>query len=149
MTEEIDTPAASADACISVIYSRTTIDHATHPRNPGPIDQHDGYAVITGPCSDTMQIWLRVRNDLIIAATFMTDGCGPSIASGSVATELATGKKIADAIRITQEDILEALGGLPEDSRHCALLAANTLKAAIRDYIAFRNEPWKRAYKKY
>ncbi|MEA1959610.1 MAG: iron-sulfur cluster assembly scaffold protein [Chloroflexota bacterium] len=148
MPEEIDPPADNTGTDIPVVYSKTVIDHATKPRNMGPIEQPDGYATITGPCGDTMQIWFRVRDDLIIAATFMTDGCGPSIASGSIATELVKRKAAADAIRISHKDILNALDGLPEDSRHCALLAANTIKAAIRDYIAFKSEPWKRAYVK-
>ena len=147
MSEEIVTPAGDGVDMRS-IYSEAAIDHAARPRNAGPLAQPDGYAMITGPCGDTMQVWLRVRDNLITAVSFATDGCGPSIASGSVATELVRGKLIAEAMSVGQADILEALGGLPDDSRHCALLAANTLKAAIRDYISFRNEPWKRAYQK-
>jgi nitrogen fixation NifU-like protein len=63
-------------------------------------------------------------------------------------TELAKGKSVPEAQKITQQDILDALGGLPEESLHCALLAANTLKEAIKDYLASRKEPWKRAYKR-
>jgi nitrogen fixation NifU-like protein len=63
-------------------------------------------------------------------------------------TELVKGKNITEAQRISQEDILDALGGLPEESLHCALLAANTLKEAIKDYLAFKNEPWKKAYRR-
>ncbi|MBE0431823.1 MAG: iron-sulfur cluster assembly scaffold protein, partial [Dehalococcoidia bacterium] len=73
----------------------------------------------------------------------------PSIASGSMVTEMARGKSIKEAQRITQGDVLDALRGLPDESKHCALLAADTLKAAIRDYIAMKREPWKRAYRKY
>jgi nitrogen fixation NifU-like protein len=62
-------------------------------------------------------------------------------------TELAKGKTIANALRISQQDVLDALGGLPEDSLHCALLSANTVKGAIRDYTAMRREPWKKAYR--
>jgi nitrogen fixation NifU-like protein len=65
-----------------------------------------------------------------------------------MATELAKGKRVAEAFRISQQDVLEALGGLPDDSVHCALLAANTLKEAMKDYLAYRNEPWKRAYRR-
>jgi nitrogen fixation NifU-like protein len=147
MIKESDASPGDGSDVLS-IYSEIVIDHASRPRNAGPLAQSDGYAVITGPCGDTMQILLGVRDNVITAASFTTDGCGPSIACGSIATELAKGKPIADAMRVGQSDILEALGGLPEDSRHCALLVANTLKAAIRDYIAFRNEPWKRAYQK-
>lgn len=147
MPEKIDSPAGGGRDAKS-IYSEIAIDHAARPRNMGALAQPDGYAVITGPCGDTMQIWLRVRDNIITVASFTTDGCGPSLACGSIATEMVKGKSIADAMRIGQSDVLKALDGLPEDSRHCALLAANTLKAAIRDYIAFRNEPWKRAYKR-
>ena len=77
----------------------------------------------------------------------MTDGCGTSIASGSTATELIKGKSIAEALEVTQDDILNSLDGLPESEAHCALLAANTLKQALRDYLSLRREPWKKAYR--
>ena len=75
----------------------------------------------------------HVQEGLIAEARFTTTGCGPSRAAGSMATELAVGKTTDDAARIGQADVLAALGGLPRESEHCALLAANTLKAAIRD----------------
>ena len=130
-------------------YSETVIDHAMTPRNVGNMDAANGYASVTGPCGDTMEIWLKVRNDIVAEATFMTDGCGTTIAAGSMITKLAKGKSVSQALRISQEDVLSALDGLPEESKHCALLAANTLKAAVKDYLAFKNEPWKRAYKRY
>ena len=129
-------------------YSPTVIDHAQNPRNLGSMPDADGFARITGPCGDTMEIWLKVRNGTISEATFQTDGCGTSTASGSMVTELAKGKTVTEGMGTTQQDVLKALGGLPEDSAHCALLAANTLKAAITDYRAFEREPWKRAYHK-
>jgi len=132
---------------MSKFYSQTAINHAMHPRNVGTIEAADGYANVTGPCGDTMDIWLRVKNDTIVRATFMTDGCGTTIAAGSMVTELARGKNISQALRTSQEDVLSTLNGLPEESKHCALLAANTLKAAVKDYLAFKNEPWERAYK--
>ncbi len=131
------------------VYSETAIDHAMNPRNLGDMENADGLAKVTGPCGDTMEIWLRVKNDIISGATFRTDGCGTSLASGSMVTELAKGKSIAEAQRLSQQDVLTALGGLPEESQHCALLAANTLKAAIKDYLAMKKEPWKRAYRKH
>ena len=94
-----------------------------------------------------MEIWLSIRDGRIRDATFWTDGCGTTIAAGSMATEMVKGKGISKGFQITQHDILNGLGGLPEESAHCALLAANTLKEAIRDYIALKNEPWKRAYR--
>ncbi len=129
-------------------YTETVTDHIMNPRNVGSIQDADGFAHFTGPCGDTMEIWLRVKNDVIQNATFWTDGCGTTIAAGSMVTELAKGKAITEALKITEQDILDALGGLPEESQHCALLAATTLKEAIKDYLAFRNETWKRAYRR-
>ena len=131
------------------VYSDTAIDHAMNPRNVGDMVNADGFARVTGPCGDTMEIWLKMSNKNIVAATFMTDGCGTSVASGSMVIEMAKGKTIIEAGKISQQDVLDALGGLPEESQHCALLAANTLKAAIGDYLAIKKEPWKRAYRKY
>jgi len=130
------------------IYSETVIDHAMNPRNLGEMADNDGFARVTGPCGDTMEMWLKVTDGMIIQATFYTDGCGTSIASGSMVTETAKGKSIIEAQKISQQNVLDALGGLPDESEHCALLAANTLKTAIRDYIAMKREPWKRAYRK-
>jgi nitrogen fixation NifU-like protein len=128
------------------VYSETVIDHAMNPRNLGILDMADGYGIITGSCGDTMKIWLRIKDNTIIEATFMTDGCGATIAAGSRATELAKGKNVSQTLRINQHNILSALNGLPEGNRHCALLAANTLKEAIKDYINLKKEPWKRNY---
>jgi len=130
------------------IYSEIAIDHSMNPRNLGGMEDADGLAKVTGPCGDTMEIWLKVKNGTIADAAFMTDGCGTSIASGSMVTELAKGRSIAKAQRTSQQDVLNALGELPEESAHCALLAADTLKAAIKDYLTYKNEPWKRAYRR-
>jgi nitrogen fixation NifU-like protein len=130
------------------VYSETVIDHSLEPRNVGDMENADGFARVTGPCGDTMQMWLKVKNGTISDATFMTDGCGTTIAAGSMVTEMAKGKSISQVQRISQQDVLSALGGLPEESEHCALLAANTLKTAARDYLGTKKEPWKRAYKR-
>ncbi len=127
--------------------SAVAIDHATNPRNLGPLALFDGHSKITGPCGDTMEFWLTARNDKIIRVTFITDGCGPSLASGSMATCLAQGKRIQEAASIKQQDILEALEGLPQDSQHCARLAANTLKAACENFIE-RQKQLARSYGK-
>ena len=131
------------------VYTETAVDHAMNPRNVGQMEGADGFGEVTGPCGDTMEIWLRVKGGIVVAATFLTDGCGPSIASGSIVTELVKGKSIPQVLKISQQDVLDALGGLPEDSIHCALLAANTLKEALKDYFAVKKEPWKRAYRKH
>jgi len=129
-------------------YTETVIDHAMNPRNVGSMPNADGFGSVTGPCGDTMEIWLRMREDKVVNATFWTNGCGTSIAAGSMVTELARGKRATEAMKITQQDVLDALGGLPEESMHCALLAANTLGAAVRDYLATSKEPWKKAYRR-
>jgi nitrogen fixation NifU-like protein len=131
------------------IYSEAAIEHSMNPKNLGELEDADGFAKVTGTCGDTMEIWLKVKDDAISDVGFMTDGCGTSIASGSMVTELAKGKSIAQARNISRENVLDALGGLPEESEHCALLAANTLKEAIRDYLAIKREPWKKAYHKH
>lgn len=113
-------------------YSQTAREHIVHPRNLGGIAGADGYGKITGPCGDTMQLWIRVKENIITDIAFMTDGCANSIAAGSMATELTKAINIKKAMDVKPENILSALGGLPED--HCALLAVNTIKEAIRDY---------------
>jgi len=151
MAKEFDDPFKELEQSIMEdmkrVYSEKTIDHFLNPRNLGEIPTPDGFAKITGSCGDTMEICLKVKNGRVMNASFWTDGCGCSIASGSMVTELAKGKSIPEAQKITQQDILDALGGLPEDDLHCALLAANTLKEAIKDYLAFKKEPCKRAYR--
>jgi len=104
------------------------------PTNWGQMENPDGFSRITGPCGETMQIALKVEGDRIKEARFVTDGCATSIASGSMATEFAQEKTLEEAQSITQEVILDALGGLPEESEHCALLASNVLLAAIQNY---------------
>jgi ATP-binding protein involved in chromosome partitioning len=121
-------------------FSRTARDHAQNPRHHGPLNDFTGHARITGPCGDTMEFWLTARDGNVARASFITDGCGPSLACGSMATCLAEGKRVEDAASLRQQDILEAFGGLPEESEHCALLAANTLKAACEEYLGRRKE---------
>lgn len=127
-------------------YSEVVIDHWMNPRNYGKIESPDGYGRVTGPCGDTMQIFLRVQNEEIVRAAFVTDGCGTTIACGSIITELTRGKQLKEARKITQGTILETCGGLPEPDRHCALLAANTLHEALRDCQELKRSPWKRYY---
>jgi len=119
-------------------YSPKVIENAEHPKNLGPLETFNGHARVTGPCGDTMEFWLAVRDQVIEKAAFITDGCGSSRACGSMATCLAEGRRVEDASRLSQKDILEALGGLPAEAEHCALLAVNTLKSACEDYLSGR-----------
>ncbi len=129
------------------LYSETVVTHWLHPRSFCIMDNPDGHARIEGPCGDTMEIFLRVSGSKITDASFTTNGCITSIVSGSMAVELAVGRDISKARSISQDDILDGLEGLPEESRHCALLASNTLRATVDDYIASKREPWKKLYR--
>jgi len=119
-------------------FTETVIAHAMNPRNVGTFGDASGFAEVTGSCGDTMKVWVKTENDTISDIHFMTDGCGTAIASGSMMTELAKGKAIDEAVKIGRQEILNALGGLPEENEHCAKLAAETLKAAIGDYSSLR-----------
>ncbi len=130
------------------VYSEAVVDHALNPRNLGEMEESDGHAKMSRSCGDTMEIWLKVNDGIIVDSAFMTSGCSTMVAAGSMATELGKGKRLGAAYGTTEEDILDALGGLPPDSHHCATLAANTLKAAIKDYLDTKNQPWKKAYRK-
>jgi nitrogen fixation NifU-like protein len=131
------------------VYSEKVIELFLHPKNIGKIENPDGFGRIKGSCGDTMEIFLRVNNGIIRSATYRTDGCGTTIASASMATEMIKGKTIEEAGSITDKDILDALGGLPDESKHCALLAADTIRAAINDYRKTNREPWKRKYRSF
>ena len=129
------------------VYNETVSEHTLRPRNLGEIAGASGFGKITGLCGDTMEIWLKVESNTVVAATFTTDGCGATLACGSMLTELVRGKSLPQALGLSQQDVLDALGGLPEGNKHCALLAVNTLREAIKDYLALKKEPWKRAYR--
>jgi nitrogen fixation NifU-like protein len=130
------------------VYSEKVIERWLNPRNQGEVRNADGFAKIKGPCGDTMQISFKVKDGRLSRIKFMTDGCASSIAAGSMATELAQGNKLEEAAEMSQQMILEGLDGLPEESVHCALLASNTLKEAIKSYFdSKKNNPAKQRYK--
>lgn len=127
-----------------VHVSATVIDHAQRPRNYGKPTVANGHARITGECGDTMEIWVMVRDEVVERASFTTDGCAPSLACGSIATTLAEGGSLEDAASVSQDDIVQALGGLPAEVVHCAALASATLRAACENYakaLAQRRQP--------
>ncbi len=117
-------------------YSGKVVQYWLNPQNFGRLERAEGHARITGPCGETMEIFLEVKHERITRASFLTDGCGPSLACGSVVTQLAIGKTLDEARSITQDTIIKNLGGLPDESEHCAVLAANTLAGAIHEYAA-------------
>jgi len=115
-------------------YSNKAIKLFLRPKNFKKIQSPSGFARITGPCGDTMEIYFVVKNGKITRASFWTDGCESAIASGGMVVEMAKGMSIEEAGKIIQKDILNAMEGLPKETLHCALLAANTLKEAVKNY---------------
>ncbi len=105
------------------------------PRYVGRMDNADGYGRVTGSCGDTMEIFLKFERDKVREASFKTDGCGSSMVCGSFAAELAIGKTPDELSEITGDKILDILGVFPEEDRHCAFLAANTLQEALNNYM--------------
>ncbi len=131
------------------IYTETVVEHVLNPRNIGNLPDADGYGTITTPDGDTVRVWLRVKDNLVTDASFWTNACAATIASLSMVTDLARGKTPADALAVGQQDVLDALGGLPEGNVHCAALAVSALREAVKDYLVMKREPWKRSYRKY
>ena len=116
------------------IYSAKVIEHAHNPRNLGRINRPDAYNELCGPCGDTMEIFMRLEGEKIKEISFMTDGCAPSVACGSMLTTLVRGLSLEEASLIEPEDVLATLDGLSEQSAHCAELAVNTLRGAIASW---------------
>jgi nitrogen fixation NifU-like protein len=117
------------------IYSPIVVDHFTHPRNLGEIENPDGMGEAQNPvCGDTMRLFIKVESDRIVDARFLTFGCGAAIASSSIATEMIKGKTIEEALLITDQIVIEALGGLPPSKIHCSILAEMAIRAAVEDY---------------
>ena len=116
-------------------YSEKVILLWQNPKNLRRMNDPDGAAVIKGPCGDTIEIYLLIERDNIYDASFFTDGCGPTIACGSMVTELIKGKSIGDTLKLSPASIIDALCGLPGENIHCAILAVSTLHKAIADYL--------------
>ena len=114
-------------------YAPAVVEHWMRPRNFQRLETADGKAVFTGQCGDTMEIYLRLTGGRIAQAAFATSGCGPTIACGSMVTELVAGKTLAEARAVTSEELEKALGELPPSHKHCAVLAVNALQRAVED----------------
>lgn len=119
-------------------YGEKGFERWRSPRFAGSMDFPDGRARITGECGDTMEIFLKFENDIVTAASYVTDGCASSAICGSFAAELAMGKGPDGLIEITGETVLQAIGRLPEEEHHCARLAAETLQEALSNYMSCR-----------
>lgn len=122
------------------MYSDKVMDHFMNPRNVGEIkDATCSGTVGNAKCGDIMKIYLKIEDNIIIDAKFKTFGCGSAIASSSMATELIKGKKVEQALEITNKAVAEALDGLPRNKMHCSVLAEQAIKAAIKDYYEKNN----------
>jgi len=116
-------------------YSEKVMDHFRHPRNVGEMESPDGIGKVGNPvCGDIMELYIKVDGDTIVDAKFQTLGCGAAIATSSMVTEMVKGKKIDEALTISNAMVAEALGGLPSQKMHCSVLAEEALKSAIDDY---------------
>ena len=116
------------------MYNKTVMDHFRNPRNVGVIEGADGIGEVGNPlCGDMMTIYLRVRDECIDDIKFQTFGCGSAIAVSSMLTEIAKGRPIEDAKKITNKDVADALEGLPKNKLHCSNLGADALQMAIKD----------------
>jgi nitrogen fixation protein NifU and related proteins len=127
-------------------YTDEVLKNWLDPPHLGEIERPEGYGKMTGSCGDEMEFFLRVRDEKIIDVRFATGGCITSIASGNMGAELAHGRTISEALMIEASDILSGLHGLPPEDEHCAQLATDTIKEAIRDYFLNMREPWRRDY---
>lgn len=123
-------------------YSEKVMEHFMNPRNVGEIKDADGIGTVGNPaCGDIMQMFIKVEKDVIVDAKFKTFGCGAAIASSSMATELIKGKSIKDALKLTNDEVTKALGGLPKIKRHCSVLAEQALQKALDDYYKKKGIP--------
>jgi nitrogen fixation NifU-like protein len=119
------------------LYNDTVMDHFLNPRNMGDVDEADGVGEVgAAACGDIMKISLKIREGKIEDARFKTFGCGSAIASSSMATELIKGRTLEEAKNFSNQEVVDALGGLPPVKIHCSVLAEEALKAAIEDYEA-------------
>jgi nitrogen fixation protein NifU and related proteins len=132
---------------LSKIYSETTVDHILNPRNDRSLANPDGFAACPSGCGETIKIWLKIENGIVTQTGFWTDGCAATIACGSMATHLITGKPAMQSLALKARDIIDALKDFPQGNHHCAELAANALQMALKDYLVMDQQPWKKLYR--
>ncbi|MBQ8845102.1 MAG: Fe-S cluster assembly scaffold protein NifU [Clostridia bacterium] len=123
-----------------MLYSEKVMDHFRNPRNVGEMENPDGIGEVgNAKCGDIMRMYIKVENNIITDVSFMTFGCGSAIATSSIATEMIKGQPIEKALELTNQAVVEALGGLPQHKVHCSVLAEEAVKAAIKDYYEKNN----------
>ncbi len=117
------------------MYSEIVMDHFTNPRNAGVIDDADGVGEVGNPvCGDMMTFYIKVKDDRLVDVKFQTFGCVAAIAVSSMVSEMAKGKDLEEAMKITNKVVAETLGGLPQNKMHCSNLGAEALALAIKNY---------------
>ena len=117
------------------MYSQKVMDHFKNPHNMGEIPDADGVGTVGNPvCGDLMTMYIKVKDNRLQDIKFKTYGCGSAIATSSMTTDIARGKTLEEALKITRADVADSLGGLPPVKMHCSNLAADALHAAIEDY---------------
>ena len=117
------------------LYSDKVMDHFQNPRNVGKIDDADGIGeVVKAKCGDIMRMYIKVKDGIITDCKFNTFGCGSAIATSSMATELIKGRSVEDALKLSNQAVVEALDGLPAHKIHCSVLAEEAVRAAVKDY---------------
>jgi nitrogen fixation NifU-like protein len=120
---------------MSAPYSPTVMEHFTHPRNVGELPDANAVGEVGNPkCGDIMKMYLKIEDDVITDVSFQTFGCGAAIATSSIATEMIRGKRVEDALKLTNRAVVEALEGLPPVKLHCSVLAEQAVKSAVSDY---------------
>ncbi len=126
------------------MYNETVMDHFKNPRNVGVMENADIVVEVESPeCGDLTKLYLKIEDDRIVDVKFQTLGCAAAIASGSMATELIRGKTLEEAWRLTNRDVADALGGLPEPKLHCSVLAEDAIRMAINEYRKNQGlDPW-------
>ena len=118
-----------------MLYSEKVMDHFRNPRNVGDIPDADGVGEVgNAKCGDIMKMYLKIEDGVIVDVKFETFGCGSAIATSSMATELIKGKRVEEALTLTNQAVVEALDGLPAHKIHCSVLAEEAVRAAIKDY---------------
>ena len=123
------------------LYSNKVMDHFKNPRNVGEIENPDGVGHVGNPvCGDIMELYIKVKDGIIVDAKFKTFGCGAAIATSSMVTEIVKGKSLKEALKISNKTVAEALDGLPAIKMHCSVLAEEALKSAIEDYLSKTNK---------
>lgn len=116
-------------------YNPKVINHFTNPRNMGAIEDPDGVGEVGNlRCGDIMRIYIKVKDNRVDQIKFETLGCAAAVASSSMITEMVKGKTLKEALKISNQEVAEKLGGLPPRKLHCSNLAADAVKAAIKDY---------------